>query len=182
MKPRGVSEGMAMNIVLVNPEIPQNTGNIARTCAATGAVLHLIRPLGFSLEDRYLKRAGLDYWNLMEYRVYDSPDAFFRDHPGVRAHYATTKAPRGYHEAEFREGDYIFFGCETRGLPENLLQKEYERCIRIPMREEARSLNLSNSVAVILYEALRQTGFRGLSSRGQLTGREEQDGAWLDYV
>ena len=173
---------MAMNIVLVNPEIPQNTGNIARTCAATGAVLHLIRPLGFSLEDRYLKRAGLDYWRLMEYYVYDSPEEFFRKHPGIRAHYATTKAPMSYCDAEYRDGDYLFFGCETRGLPENLLEKQYDRCVRIPMREEARSLNLSNSVAVVLYEALRQTGFPGLSAKGSLTGREEQDGAWLDYV
>lgn len=173
---------MAMNIVLVHPEIPQNTGNIARTCAATGAKLHLIRPLGFSLEDRYLKRAGLDYWKLMEYRVYDDLEAFYREHGNIRAHYATTKAPRGYQEAEYRDGDWLVFGCETRGLPENLLAKEYDRCVRIPMRQEARSLNLSNSVAVVLYEALRQTGFPGLSARGQLTGREEPEGAWLDYV
>lgn len=173
---------MAMNIVLMNPEIPQNTGNIARTCAATGARLHLIRPLGFSLEDRYLKRAGLDYWNLMEYRVYDSPEAFFREHSGIRTHYATTKAPRGYHEAEYHDGDWLVFGCETRGLPETLLEKEYDRCIRIPMRKEARSLNLSNSVAIILYEALRQTGFPSLNARGKLTGRDEPDDAWLDYV
>ena len=173
---------MAMNIVLVNPEIPQNTGNIARTCAATVAVLHLIRPLGFELTDRYLKRAGLDYWNLMEYYVYDSPEDFYAKHPGIRCHYATTKAPRGYHEAEYRDGDYLFFGCETRGLPENMLKKAYERCVRIPMREEARSLNLSNSVAVVLYEALRQNGFAGLNAEGKLTGREEQEAPWLDYV
>ena len=171
-----------MNIVLVNPEIPQNTGNIARTCAATGAVLHLIRPLGFELTDRYLKRAGLDYWNLMEYYVYDNPEDFFRKHPGIRCHYATTKAPRGYHEAVYEDGDYLFFGCETRGLPENLLERAYDRCIRIPMRAEARSLNLSNSVAIVLYEALRQNGFSGLSKEGKLTGREEAEGAWLDYV
>ena len=171
-----------MNIVLVNPEIPQNTGNIARTCAATGAVLHLIRPLGFELTDRYLKRAGLDYWNLMEYYVYDNPEAFFRKHPGIRCHYATTKAPRGYHEAVYEDGDYLFFGCETRGLPENLLERAYDRCIRIPMRAEARSLNLSNSVAIVLYEALRQNGFSGLSKEGKLTGPEEAEGAWLDYV
>ena len=173
---------MAMNIVLVNPEIPQNTGNIARTCAATGAVLHLIKPLGFELSDRYLKRAGLDYWNLMEYYIYDDIGAFFRAHPGVRCHYATTKAPRGYHEAVYADGDFLFFGCETRGLPENLLEKAYDRCIRIPMRSEARSLNLSNSVAIILYEALRQNGFAGLSTEGRLTGREEQGAPWLDYV
>ena len=173
---------MAMNIVLVNPEIPQNTGNIARTCAATGAVLHLIKPLGFELSDRYLKRAGLDYWSLMEYYVYEHMDEFFLRHPGIRCHYATTKAPRGYHEAAYQDGDYLFFGCETRGLPENLLKKVYDRCIRIPMRTEARSLNLSNSVAIVLYEALRQNGFYGLTAEGRLTGREEQDVRWLDYV
>lgn len=173
---------MSMNIVLVNPEIPQNTGNIARTCAATGAVLHLIEPLGFSLDDRYLKRAGLDYWHLMEYHVYPGLDAFFAGHPDLRAHYASTKAGIGYHEAVYKDGDYLFFGCETRGLPENLLQKKYGQCIRIPMRAEARSLNLSNSVAVVLYEALRQTGFPGLETAGSLTGREEQALPWLDYV
>lgn len=173
---------VAMNIVLVNPEIPQNTGNIARTCAATGAVLHLIEPLGFSLADKYLKRAGLDYWNLMTYRVYPGLEAFFAEHRDIRAHFATTKAPRGYHEAEYRDGDWLFFGCETRGLPENLLEKRYGQCIRIPMRPEARSLNLSNSVAVVLYEALRQTGFPGLSAEGRLTGREEAVSPWLDYV
>ena len=160
---------MAMNIVLVHPEIPQNTGNIARTCAATGAVLHLIRPLGFELSDRYLKRAGLDYWNLMEYYVYDDLQAFFREHPGARCHYATTKAPRGYHEAGYQDGDFIFFGCETRGLPENMLEKTYERCIRIPMRTEARSLNLSNSVAIAAYEVLRQWGYPDMTAQGDLT-------------
>ena len=173
---------MAFHIVLVHPEIPQNTGNIARTCAATGAVLHLIKPLGFSLEDRYLKRAGLDYWNLMEYHVYDNAEVFFRSNPGIRAHFASTKAPRGYHEVEYREGDYLIFGCETKGLPEKLLEKEYDRCVRIPMRQEARSLNLSNSVAVLLYEALRQNSFPGLLSEGRLTGREEPEQSWLDYV
>ena len=168
---------MSMNIVLVHPEIPQNTGNIARTCAATGTVLHLIEPLGFSLDDRYLKRAGLDYWHLMEYHVYRDLEDFLSQHPGIRAH-----LPRGYHEAEYRDGDYLFFGCETRGLPENLLQKVYDRCIRIPMREEARSLNLANSAAIVLFEALRQNGFPGMSTEGKLTGRDEQDGAWLDYI
>lgn len=173
---------MAMNIVLVNPEIPQNTGNIARTCAATGAKLHLIEPLGFSLDSKYLKRAGLDYWWLMEYRTYPSLEAFLQEHPGARMHFATTKAPRGYHQAEYRDGDFLVFGCETRGLPENLLEKVYDRCIRIPMREEARSLNLSNAVAITLYEALRQMDFANLSDHGALTGREEQDAPWLDYV
>ena len=173
---------MAFHIVLVYPEIPQNTGNIARTCAATGSVLHLIRPLGFSLEDRYLKRAGLDYWSLMEYHVYESLEDFWKEHQGIRAFFATTKAPRGYEAAEYRDGDYLFFGQETRGLPENLLEKVYDRCIRIPMRAEARSLNLSNSVAIVLYEALRQNGFAGLSAEGRLTGRDEQAAPWLDYV
>lgn len=173
---------MAMNIVLVNPEIPQNTGNIARSCAATGSVLHLIEPLGFSLSDRYLKRAGLDYWHLMQYHVYPDLADFLRRHPGARMHFASTKAPRGYHEASYQDGDFLVFGCETRGLPETLLSRVYDRCVRIPMRPEARSLNLSNSVAIVLYEALRQTGFPGLTSQGQLTGREEEPAPWLDYV
>ena len=173
---------MALNIVLVNPEIPQNTGNIARTCAATGAVLHLVEPLGFSLSDKYLKRAGLDYWHLMTYHRYPSLEDFLQKHAGARMHFASTKAPRGHHEAAYQDGDFLVFGCETRGLPENLLERVYDRCVRIPMRPEARSLNLSNSVAVVLYEALRQTGFPGLSAEGSLTGREEAEGAWLDYV
>ncbi len=172
-----------MNIVLVYPEIPQNTGNIARTCAATGAKLHLIEPLGFSLSDRYLKRAGLDYWNLMEYHVYPDLAGFLNTVPAEAGmHFATTKAPRGYHEVQYHVNDYLVFGQETRGLPENLLEKVYERCIRIPMRQEARSLNLANSVAIVLYEALRQNGFPGLSSQGALTGREESPGEWLDIV
>lgn len=173
---------VGLNIVLVNPEIPQNTGNIARSCAATGATLHLIEPLGFSLADKYLKRAGLDYWNLMTYHTYPDMEAFLIKHPGARMHFASTKAPRGYHEARYQDGDFIVFGCETRGLPENLLEKVYDRCIRIPMRAEARSLNLSNSVAIVLYEALRQMDFPGLCSQGSLTGRQEQDAPWLDYV
>lgn len=173
---------MALNIVLVNPEIPQNTGNISRTCAATGAVLHLIEPLGFSISDKYLKRAGLDYWSLMTYHRYPSFEAFLEAHPGARLHFASTKAPRSCYEAEFRDGDFLVFGCETRGLPEKLLERVYDRCIRIPMRSEARSLNLANSVAVVLYEALRQTGFEGLASSGALTGREEPDAPWLDYL
>lgn len=173
---------MALNIVLVHPEIPQNTGNIARTCAATGAVLHLIEPLGFSLSDKYLKRAGLDYWYLMEYHVYPSLEGFLQKHSGARMHFASTKAPRGYHQAQYQDGDFLVFGCETRGLPENLLERVYDRCIRIPMRQEARSLNLSNSVAVALYEALRQLNFPGLTAEGALTGREEESAPWLDYV
>ena len=174
---------MSMQIVLVYPEIPQNTGNIARTCAATGAELHLIEPLGFSLADRYLKRAGLDYWHLMKYHVYPDLETFLRGlKPDARLWFATTKAPRSYDEVQYRDGDYLVFGQETRGLPENLLEKRYDDCIRIPMREEARSLNLANSAAIILYEALRQNGFPGLSECGNLTGREETDGPWLDYI
>ncbi|MDD6049762.1 MAG: tRNA (uridine(34)/cytosine(34)/5-carboxymethylaminomethyluridine(34)-2'-O)-methyltransferase TrmL [Clostridiales bacterium] len=173
---------MALQIVLVNPEIPQNTGNIARTCAATGATLHLIEPLGFSLEDKYLKRAGLDYWHLMTYHVWPDMERFLAAHPGARMHFASTKAPRGYHEAEYQDGDFLVFGCETRGLPERLLERVYDRCVRIPMRAEARSLNLSNSVAVVLYEALRQTGFPGLTCEGALTGRAEDAAPWLDYL
>lgn len=173
---------MALQIVLVNPEIPQNTGNIARTCAATGAELHLIEPLGFSLSDKYLKRAGLDYWGLMTYHVYPNLEDFLQKHPGARMHFASTKAPRSYCEAQYQDGDFLVFGCETRGLPENLLEKVYDRCVRIPMRKEARSLNLSNSVAIVLYEALRQLDFPNLSAQGYLTGREEQAAPWLDYV
>ena len=168
------------HIVLLEPEIPQNTGNIARTCAATGAALHLIEPLGFSLSDRYLKRAGLDYWGLAQVRVHASLAAFRAAYPEARCYYASTKAPREYTGVEYPEDCFLFFGRETRGLPESLLAAEYERCIRIPMRPEARSLNLSNAVAIVLYEALRQQGFPGLSSQGALTGREESK--WLDYL
>ncbi len=170
-----------MHIVLVEPEIPQNTGNIARTCAATGAKLHLIRPLGFEIADKYLKRAGLDYWNLMTYEIHDSWRDFEEKHPGARMHFATTKAPRNHCEAVYGPDDFLIFGRETRGLPEALLRPNYARCVRIPMRKDARSLNLSNSVAVLLYEALRQQGFPGLMGEGALTGREE-DTPWRDYL
>ena len=160
-----------MNIVLVEPEIPQNTGNIARTCAATGAKLHLIRPLGFSLADKYLKRAGLDYWNLMTYTVYDNIEEFYARNPDANCYYATKKAARSYADVRYRPDDYLVFGRESRGLDEGLLSGVYDRCIRIPMRGEARSLNLSNSVAVVLYEALRQLDFPGLQEEGHLTGR-----------
>ena len=171
-----------MNIVLFQPEIPQNTGNIARTCAATGTTLHLIEPLGFSLEDKYLKRAGLDYWKMMEYHIHPSFEAFLSTFPKANFHFLTTKAPRGYTECSFSKDDFLVFGCETRGLPENILEKAYDRCIRIPMVEGARSLNLSNSVAIVLYEALRQTGFSNMQSTGALTGRHEESGPWLDYL
>ncbi len=152
-----------LNIVLVEPEIPMNTGNIARTCAATCSRLHLVRPLGFDISDRAVKRAGLDYWNLVDLVVYDSLEHFFSLHPAPDLWLATTKAPRAYTEAAFREDCWLFFGKETAGLPDSLREQYPERCLRIPMREEARSLNLANSVAVITYEALRQLNFRGLS-------------------
>ena len=171
-----------MEIVLYAPEIPQNTGNIARTCAATGSGLHLIEPLGFSLDDRYLKRAGLDYWGMVNVRVYPGFEDFLIAHPGARMHFATTKAPRAYTQARYEKDDCLVFGCETRGLPETLLARVYDRCVRIPMMPGARSLNLSNSVAVVLYEALRQQGFDALQADGALTGRADAAGAWLDYL
>ncbi len=155
-----------LNIVLVEPEIPQNTGNIARTCSCTGAVLHLVGPLGFEISDKRLKRAGLDYWHLLDVRYYDSLDEFWERNPEGTFYYCTTKAPRRYTDASFPEDAYLMFGRETRGLPEALLRAHPERCIRIPMREQARSLNLSNSVAVVVYEALRQHEFEGLLSAG----------------
>ena len=171
-----------MNVVLYEPEIPQNTGNIARTCAATGSKLYLIEPLGFSMSDRYYKRAGLDYFSMVEISVLPSFDALMARFPEARYHFATTKAPRSYAEAVYRPDDFLVFGCETRGLPESLLKKVYDRCIRIPMRAGARSLNLSNSVAVVLYEALRQQGFSGLQETGSLTGRDDEESPWMDYL
>lgn len=157
------------NIVLVEPEIPQNTGNIARTCAATGSKLHIVRPMGFEIDDRKLKRAGLDYWHLLGVQYYDNLDDFFEKNAEGRFFYSTTKAQNTYADVHFQDGDYILFGKETKGLPEELLYKNPERCIRIPMISEARSLNLSNAVAIVTYEALRQTGFHSLKADGQLT-------------
>ena len=171
-----------MHIVLVNPEIPQNTGNIARTCAATGAMLHLIEPLGFELSDKYLKRAGLDYWHLMTLELHASWEAFLEKYPQARLHLATTKAPRDYCAAQYADGDFLVFGRETKGLDEGLLARNYEKCVRIPMRPDARSLNLSNSVAILLYEALRQQGFPGLSGEGQLHHSRPEGSDWADYV
>ena len=171
-----------MHIVLVNPEIPQNTGNIARTCAATGARLHLIRPLGFELSDKYLKRAGLDYWNLMSYEIHDSWQDFMEAYPGARLWFATTKAARHYGEVVYGQDDFLVFGRETRGLDEALLASHYDQCLRIPMRGEARSLNLSNSVAIVLYEALRQQGFPNLEAQGRLRDYRPEGPGWKDYV
>lgn len=157
------------NIVLVEPEIPQNTGNIARTCAATGSRLHIVKPMGFEIDDKKLKRAGLDYWHLLGVTYYESIDEFFEKTAGGRYFYSTTKAQNTYADVRFAENDYIMFGKETKGLPEELLYKNPERCIRIPMISEARSLNLSNAVAIVVYEALRQTDFTDLKNTGELT-------------
>ena len=157
------------NIVLVEPEIPQNTGNIARTCAATGAGLHIIKPMGFEIDDKKLKRAGLDYWHLLGVKYYEGIDDFFAQHPDANCYYATTKALNRYSDVKFKDGDFIFFGKETKGLPEELLYKNPDKCIRIPMIDEARSLNLSNSAAIVVYEALRQNDFLQLKSAGELT-------------
>lgn len=159
-----------INIVLVEPEIPQNCGNIARTCAATRSRLHLIRPLGFDISDRAVKRAGLDYWPMVDLHVYDSLNELFAKNPQPDLWLATTKAPRSYAEAEFRPDCWLFFGKETAGLPAWFREKHADRCIRIPMREDARSLNLSNSVAILTYEALRQTGFPNLCGEGEMKG------------
>lgn len=156
------------NIVLVEPEIPQNTGNIARTCAATGAKLHIVKPMGFAIDDKKLKRAGLDYWHLLGVKYYENLDDFYEKTKGARYFYSTTKAKNTYCDVEYQEEDYILFGKETKGLPEELLYKNKDYCIRIPMISEARSLNLSNSVAIVVYEALRQTGFGGLENQGNL--------------
>lgn len=156
------------HIVLVEPEIPQNTGNIARTCAATGCTLHLVKPLGFSISDKYLKRAGLDYWSLVDVRVHENIDSVFSSLQGARFHFFTTKARRVYSETEYKEGDVLVFGKETKGLDETLLKENQESCVRIPMREESRSLNLSNAVAVAVYEAMRQNEFSGLLKEGEL--------------
>ena len=159
---------MAFNIVLVEPEIPQNTGNIARTCAATGSRLHLVEPLGVSIDDKKLKRAGLDYWHLLDITDYKDLNEFFAKNPGNH-YFFTTKAPRHYAQVTYKDGDYLIFGKETKGLPEELLKEHPEQCVRLPMISDARSLNLSNSVCVGVYEALRQTNFAGLQEEGHLT-------------
>ncbi len=157
-----------LNIVLLEPEIPQNCGNIARTCAATGCVLHLIRPLGFDISEKAVRRAGLDYWHLVDVRDYENIDDFFAKNDVRELWCLSTKAPRSYTEAAFHDGCYLMFGKETKGLPEDFLAKHYESCVRIPMRQEARSLNLSNAVAITVFEALRQTGFVGLLDHGKM--------------
>jgi len=163
---------MAMNIVLVEPEIPQNTGNIARTCKATGSVLHIVKPMGFAIDDKKLKRGGLDYWHELDIRYYENLDDFFCKCPG-NYYFCTTKAKLRHSDRQFADGDYLVFGKETHGLPEPLLKEHYNSCIRIPMAEGARSLNLSNSVAIVLYEALRQQEYLTLKEEGELTGRAD---------
>ena len=157
-----------LDIVLVAPEIPHNTGAIARTCAATGARLHLIKPLGFDISDKAVKRCGLDYWHLVDLNVYENLDEFFAKHGDRGLFLATTKAPRAYHEADFSGDVTLMFGKETAGLPAWLREKYRDRCLRIPMISQARSLNLSNSVAILAYEALRQQGFPGLMETGSM--------------
>ena len=157
-----------LNVVLVEPEIPQNTGNIARTCAATGSVLHLVKPLGFDISERAVRRAGLDYWHLVDVRVYENLDEMFEKNDIRQMRLFSTKAPRAYTEADYADGCFLFFGRETRGLPEAFLEAHFESCVRIPMRTEARSLNLSNSVAVGVFEALRQQDFPHLQDFGKM--------------
>lgn len=151
-----------LHIVLVEPEIPANTGNISRTCAATNTMLHLVRPLGFSTDDRWLKRAGLDYWPYVKLAYHDSFAEVQEKYPDARFFYATTKAERLYTDFTFQDGDFFVFGKETKGLPESLLKANAETCMRLPMSEHVRSLNLSNSAAIIVYEGLKQVGFPGL--------------------
>ncbi len=162
-----------MNIVLVYPEIPQNTGNIARTCAATGSTLHLVKPLGFDISAKAVKRAGLDYWDKVDIRVYENLDEFFAETKGGKYWFLSTKADHSYTEVSYGKDDYLLFGRETYGLPEPLLEANYADTLRIPMLPTLRSLNLSNSVAIVLYEGLRQLGFDGLSDIGHLTGRKD---------
>ncbi|NLZ46649.1 MAG: tRNA (cytidine(34)-2'-O)-methyltransferase [Clostridiales bacterium] len=157
-----------LNIVLVEPQIPQNTGNISRTCAVTGAVLHLIKPYGFIVSDKHLKRAGLDYWDQLEKYEYESLDDFFSKNNGS-FYFFTTKGKNTYSDVNYPNNSYLFFGREDKGLPEDLLFKYYLNCVRVPMRNNIRSLNLSNTVAIATYEVLRQWDFPDLNREGKLT-------------
>lgn len=157
-----------LNIVLVEPEIPQNTGNIARTCAATGARLHIVKPMGFSIDDKKLKRAGLDYWYLLDLTYYENMDEFFEKNPDGKYFFFTTKAQHTHSDVTYTDKSYLIFGKETKGLPEELLLQHPEECVRIPMIDDARSLNLSNAVAIGVYEALRQMGYPTLQNMGEL--------------
>lgn len=165
---------MKFNIVLVEPEIPQNTGNIARTCAATTCALHLVRPLGFEITDAKLKRAGLDYWQYLEIHYWDNlKELMDKYYDGHNFYFLSTKGSKVYSDVSFKDGDFLVFGKETHGLPEPLLKEHYDETLRIPMWGNLRSLNLSNSVAIALYEALRQNGFNELNTEGHLTGRKD---------
>jgi len=157
-----------MNIVLHEPEIPANTGNIGRTCVATGTSLHLIKPLGFDISDKAVRRAGMDYWKELDLHVYENFEEFVERNPGAKIYMATTKAKKAYTEVEYTENDFIMFGKESAGIPEEILVKYEETSVRIPMIGEIRSLNLSNSVSIILYEALRQQDFEGMKLKGNL--------------
>ncbi len=159
---------MKLNIVMVEPQIPQNTGNVARTCAVTGATLHLVKPYGFTITDRALKRAGLDYWDKLEIYEYDGLDDFFQKTNG-EYYYFTTKGKNVYSDVEYKDNVYILFGREDKGLPERLLYENEKRCVRIPMRSDLRSLNLSNAVAIATYEILRQWDYPDLTREGKLT-------------
>ena len=161
-----------INIVLLEPEIPQNTGNIARTCAATGASLHLIEPLGFRIDDAKLKRAGLDYWHQLDITYYKDIEDFYTKNPDAKVYYFSTKAPQKYTDITYPEKVYLMFGKETKGLPEELLHANKTHCVRIPMRDSLRSLNLSNSAAIAVYEVFRQRDFEGLREAGELTKYE----------
>ena len=158
-----------LNIVLVEPQIPQNTGNISRTCAVTGARLHLVRPLGFEVSDKHLKRAGLDYWDKLDITYYDDLSDFFSKNPDGSFFFFTTKGRTVHSDASFPDNSYLVFGREDKGLPEALLHDNPDKCLRIPMRNELRSLNLSNSVAIAVYEVLRQWDYPDLSREGKLT-------------
>ena len=157
-----------MNIVLHEPEIPANTGNIGRTCVATGTSLHLIKPLGFDISDKAVRRAGMDYWQELDLHVYEDFEEFVEKNPGARIYMATTKARKAYTEVEYKGNDFIMFGKESAGIPEEILVKYEDTSVRIPMIGEIRSLNLSNSVSIILYEALRQQDFEGMRLKGNL--------------
>ncbi len=157
-----------IHIVLVEPEIPQNCGNIARTCAATGCALHLIRPLGFDISEKAVRRAGLDYWDKLQIFDYENLEDFFSRNRVEQMWCLSTKAPRSYTEAAYADGCYLFFGKETKGLPEDFLEAHRQSCVKIPMREITRSLNLSNAVAITVYEALRQLDFPGLKEYGKM--------------
>lgn len=165
-----------LHIVLLEPEIPANTGNIGRTCVAAGAKLHLIGPMGFQINEKQVRRAGLDYWDKLDYCIYDSYLDFLRENPGVKIYMATTKAKQVYSEVSYEDDCYIMFGKESAGIPEEILLEHEETAVRIPMIGDIRSLNLSNSVAIVLYEALRQHGFGDLNRKGQLHYHHWKDG------